>query len=234
LKLPFLVSVPHAGLQVPQEVKDICILTPEEIYADSDEGAAEVYFDLEKVVEAFCTSGIARAIVDMNRAVDDFRKDGVIKTHTCYDVRVYKEFPSRKLIEQLLTKYYHPYHQKLERLTNTENIVVGIDCHTMAAVGPPIGPDAGKSRPLVCLSNADGTCPDDWLTELAQCFQNVFPNELVKINEPFKGGYIIRNHSAKIPWLQIELSRTESISNKDKRNWIREALSAWGKVVFDL
>jgi formiminoglutamase len=156
LKLPFLVSVPHAGLQVPQEVKDICILTPEEIYADSDEGAAEVYFDLEKVVEAFCTSGIARAIVDMNRAVDDFRKDGVIKTHTCYDVRVYKEFPSRKLIEQLLTKYYHPYHQKLERLTNTENIVVGIDCHTMAAVGPPIGPDAGKSRPLVCLSNADG------------------------------------------------------------------------------
>jgi hypothetical protein len=52
---------------------------------DSDEGAAEVYFDLEKVVEAFCTSGIARAIVDMNRAADDFRKDGVIKTHTCYE-----------------------------------------------------------------------------------------------------------------------------------------------------
>jgi formiminoglutamase len=135
-------------------------------------------------VEAFCTSGIARAIVDMNRAVDDFRKDGVIKTHTCYDVRVYKEFPSRKLIEQLLTKYYHPYHQKLERLTNTENIVVGIDCHTMAAVGPPIGPDAGKSRPLVCLSNADGTCPDDWLTELAQCFQNVFVVILFEIIQP--------------------------------------------------
>jgi hypothetical protein len=104
----------------------------------------------------------------------------------------------------------------------------------MAAVGPPIGPDAGKSRPLVCLSNADGTCPDDWLIELAQCFHKVFSNEQVKINDPFKGGYIIRNHSTKIPWLQIELSRTESISNKDKRNWIREALFAWGKVVFDL
>jgi formiminoglutamase len=204
VKLPFLVSVPHAGLTIPDEVQNICLLTPEEIYDDSDGGATEIYSDLEEVVEIFMSSVVARAIVDLNRATDDFQKDGVIKTHTCYDVPVYSEFPSKKIIERLLSDYYHPYHQKLKKLIHSENIKVGIDCHTMAAVGPLIGPDAGEKRPLVCLSNGDGTCPDEWLHKLAESFQKVFPDEQVKINEPFKGGYIIRNHSAKIPWLHQE------------------------------
>jgi formiminoglutamase len=227
VKLPFLVSVPHAGLTIPDEVQDICLLTPEEIYDDSDGGATEIYSDLEEVLEIFMSSVVARAIVDLNRATNDFRKDGVIKTHTCYDVPVYSEFPSKKLIERLLSDYYHPYHQKLEKFTHSKNIKVGIDCHTMAAVGPPIGPDAGKKRPLVCLSNADGTCPDEWLDELANCFLKVFPHEQVKINEPFKGGYIIRTYSSDLPWLQIELSRTEHISNIQKRDGVIEALNSW-------
>ena len=168
----------------------------------------------------------------MNRAADDFRKDGVIKTHTCYDVPVYKEFPSQELIERLLTDYYHPYHQKLESLKDKQRIKIGIDCHTMVAVGPPIGPDAGKERPLVCISNADGTCPGEWLPCLAQCFQKVFPNEQVNINSPFKGGYIIRHHSKDLPWLQIELSRTESILNNAKGDGLIEALSVWYRKTF--
>lgn len=72
MKLPFLISVPHSGHHIPQEVQDICILTPEQIYEDSDWGAAEIYFALEKYVEAFIYSDVARAIVDLNRAADDF------------------------------------------------------------------------------------------------------------------------------------------------------------------
>lgn len=231
MNLPFLVSVPHAGMRVPGEVRDICLLTPEQVYADSDGGAAEIYYDLEKSVEAFISSEVARAIVDLNRAVDDFRKDGVIKTHTCFDVKVYKKFPTPRRIKQLLTDYYYPYHQKLIRLAGLDNIKVGIDCHTMAKVGPPIGPDAGKARPLVCISNADGTCPDQWLQELASCFQKAFPQEQIKINEPFKGGYIIRNYSAKLPWLQIELSRTENFTNADKKAGVFEALTTWSKMI---
>ena len=234
MKLPFLVSVPHAGLQVPLEVKDICILSKDQIYADIDCGAAEIYYELEKYVEAFIFSDIARAIVDLNRAADDFRKDGVIKTHTCYNVPVYKEFPSQELIERLLSNHYHPYHQKLGNLIDKEKIKIGIDCHTMEVVGPPVGPDAGKSRPLVCLSNAEGTCPDEWVQSLAGCFQKIFPQQQIAINDPFKGGYIIRHYSAGIPWLQIELSRTNRISNIDKRAGIIDALSAWSKVVFYL
>jgi formiminoglutamase len=232
VKLPFLVSVPHAGLSVPRAVQDICILTSEQIHDDSDGGAAEIYFDLERSVEEFISSDVARAIVDLNRAADDFRKDGVIKTHTCYDIPVYNKFPSHELIEHLLADYYHPYHQKLEKFSDSRDIKIGIDCHTMAAEGPPIGPDAGKTRPFVCISNAEGTCPGVWLHELAGCFRKVFPHEQVNINSPFKGGYIIRHHSVQIPWLQIEFSRTEDITNSDKKAGVIEALNVWSKTIF--
>lgn len=79
-KLPLLLSVPHAGLRVPPEVTDICILSKDDIVKDGDEHAAAIYCPLEQYVNAFVTIDIARAIVDLNRAEDDFRKDGVIKT----------------------------------------------------------------------------------------------------------------------------------------------------------
>jgi len=41
--LPVLISVPHPGLLVPPQVRDLCLLTPDQIREDSDEGAAEIY-----------------------------------------------------------------------------------------------------------------------------------------------------------------------------------------------
>lgn len=123
----------------------------------NDEGAAEIYLPLKNKVKVLVTTDVARAIVDMNRAEDDRRKDGVVKTHTCWDVPIYSEPLSDILMETLLAQYYRPYHQDLFRLA--DNVVAGIDCHTMAAVGPPVGPDPGLERPAACLSNADGTCP---------------------------------------------------------------------------
>ena len=66
MKLPFLVSVPHAGLQIPQEVQDICILTPEDIYADSDSGAAEIYYDLETSVKSFIPVNVTAVFATMS------------------------------------------------------------------------------------------------------------------------------------------------------------------------
>ena len=90
MKLPLLLSLPHAGLRVPDEVAHLCTLTEREIAEDGDEGAAAIY-DLAGDVDAFVTTDVARAIVDLNRAVDDRRRDGVVKTHTCWDVPIYRE-----------------------------------------------------------------------------------------------------------------------------------------------
>lgn len=230
MSLPLLISAPHAGLRVPPEAEPHCILTPTEIERDGDEGAAEIYA-IRDAVAAYVTTDVARAIVDLNRAEDDRATDGVVKTHTCWQVPVYGRPLPDTVIESLLAKYYRPYHARLTELSQS-GVRLGVDCHTMAAHGPPIGPDPGAPRPWVCLSNADGTCPHDWIESLAQHFETAFEHA-VSINSPFQGGYITRTHAAEMPWVQLELSRAPFLPNDQKRRRVLAALRAWCESTFE-
>jgi len=222
--LPLLISVPHAGLRVPPEASELCRLSDREIERDGDEGAREIYA-IESQVARFVTTDIARAIIDLNRAENDRRKDGVVKTHTCWNVPVYKTFPSDTIIETLLARYYRPYHSRLSRLAGPA-LVLAVDCHTMAAIAPPIGPDPGAERPWVCLSNGDGTCPQEWLDGLRRRFVDEF-GQNVTVNDPFSGGYITRTHASEMPWIQLELSRAPFLTNREKQDRVIRALGRW-------
>jgi formiminoglutamase len=224
MKLPVLLSVPHGGLRIPPEVEDLCVLSEREIAEDGDEGASGIYA-LEEHVAGFAATDIARAIVDMNRADDDFSKDGVIKTHTCWDVPVYRSPPSGEIRRRLMERYYRPYHDRLRELSAT-GIRLGIDCHTMAAKGPPVGPDAGRLRPHLCLSDGGGTLPKEWLEGLADALASTF-GERPSINDPFKGGFTIRSHAAEMPWVQLEMSRAPFLSVEAKRKRLLTVLQGF-------
>jgi len=229
MKLPFLISVPHAGTIVPPEVEGFCILKEADVIEDGDKGASEIY-GIQKEVVAFATTEIARAIVDLNRREADRSADGVVKTHTIWNVPIYGKPLTDDLIELLLERYYRPYHELLRNLAS-KDVVLGIDCHTMAAESPPIEPDAGTPRPAICLSNAFGTCPDEWINGLAGYLGRYF-SEKIAINHPFKGGYIIRTHFREMPWMQLEISRGEFASVKEKKEQLLQALWHWGVNTF--
>jgi N-formylglutamate deformylase len=222
--LPLLLSVPHAGLGVPDEVLDLCVLGEEDIRRDGDEGAAEIYLPLRKDVAAMVTTEVARAILDMNRSETDRRRDGVIKTHTCWDVPIYRQPPSEALVSELVKRYHRPYHRALGRHAAGKKL--GLDCHTMAALGPPVGPDPGQTRPRICLSNADATCPRDWMKSLSEVLAEAFGSEIA-INHPFQGGYIIRSHAKELPWAQLEFSREEFLGAEEKGVRLLQALEKW-------
>jgi formiminoglutamase len=228
MKLPLLLSVPHAGLKVPPEAATYCVLEPDAIVADGDEFARPIYA-LEDEVEAFVTTEIARAIVDLNRPEDDRRPDGVVKTHTCWNVPVYRPFPPDDVIETLLERYYRPYHRRLRELARP-GVRLGLDGHTMAAAGPPVGPDPGAERPPLCLGNADGTCPDEWFDLLARSLEEAF--ELpVSRNVPFRGGFITRSHAAELPWVQLEMSRGPFLPTDEKRARLLQGLRGFFRKV---
>ncbi len=229
MKLPLTISVPHAGLTVPQEVQGYCALTPEQILADSDEGAAETY-DLKSDVTTYITTDIARAIVDMNRTEHDRGQDGIVKTHTSYNTRVYHQPIPDNVIEILLDLYYRPYHQRLSE--SAADVKLGIDCHTMAAVGPPSATDSGCERPNICLSDAHGTCPQDWFKNMVHCLEKSFESK-ISVNHPFQGGYIIRSHSSELPWIQIEFSRAPFLQMSEKRERILKALTHFCQMTFE-
>jgi formiminoglutamase len=234
--------VPHAGLRVPEEAKPYCILSPHDIAADSDGGAAEIY-DLSHLVSAYQTTDIARAIVDLNRAEGDRRADGVVKTHTCWNVPVYDPFPPEQVVESLIERYHRPYHSRLADAASKSGVLLGVDCHTMAEEGPPVGPDPGAKRPLVCLSDGDGTCPREWVEEMSRCFREALDQIVdmrrtprpesgsidaerlcVSVNTPFKGGHIIRSHARELPWMQLELSRAPFPDDEGKQALVTLAL----------
>jgi formiminoglutamase len=223
MPLPVLLSVPHAGLRIPREAREYCILSPDQIAKDGDEGAAEIY-DLAGEVAGFVETDVARAIVDLNRAENDRRADGVVKTHTCWNEPVYDPPPPEDVVDRLLGRYYHPYHARLES-EFTADIRLGIDCHTMAAVGPPIGPGPGQRRPTICLGDVQGaTLPAGWMQRLAECFRASFDGE-VSVNVPFSGGYITRTHGQKHPWVQLELTRDASLPARKKRELVLQAVT---------
>jgi N-formylglutamate deformylase len=225
MTLPCLISLPHAGTKIPDEVLASNLLSLEQIVKDGDEGAEQIY-RLDECVEALVTTDIARAFVDMNRAIDDFRDDGVVKTMTCWMEPIYTQALQRSIAQKLLARYYCTYHSALEE-AYTGDIVLGIDCHTMAAFGPPVGPDPDRRRPMVCLGDGNGkTLPDKWMDALADYFSSSFQQPTAK-NVPFSGGHITRHHGRRRAWVQVEISRCPSLTWEEKSVRVQDALESF-------
>ena len=217
-KLPVLISIPHGGMLIPEELKNKIIIGKEEIFEDIDPYTQEIYNLKDKVITVFKTD-IARTFVDLSRAADDRppqNPDGVIKSHTCFGKKIFRENeqPDSLLINQLLEKYYHPYHYHLRNYIekNKYEIQLCLDCHTMAETGPAISPDTGARRPLICLGNRFGkTAPNELIEKLKRSFTKIFnlDEKQVAINEPFAGGFITRNYGNNpLPWIQVEMNRS--------------------------
>ncbi len=235
--LPILVSIPHGGWKTVPEIEQIWALSEEDAFHDGDPYTASIY-NFSDRVESQLVMEYYRAVIDLNRRENDIapeNPDGVIKSHTCYNVEVYKpgRLPGPDLQEVLLHRYYRPYHNDLDQILRQGNLKLGVDCHSMAAVSPPIESDRGAPRPLICLGNlgdAEGltcepfgriTAPPELVLFMRDEFRKVFAHEDVDLevpdiataNIPFSGGYITqRVGGGPMPFVQIEMSRALYLS----------------------
>ncbi len=214
--LPVFLSIPHGGTETPKELHDRICITPQDLFDDGDAFTADVY-DLSGEVAGVVKAEIARAFVDLNRAPEDRppqNPDGVVKTATCLNRPIYKpgREPDEALTALLIERYHGPYHARLEAAGADPRIRLALDCHSMLPTAPPIAPDAGRRRPLFCLSNGNGrTAPTQLLEALAAAFAAAFevPREEIGLNDPFKGGYITQRHGGgRLPWIQVEMNRS--------------------------
>jgi formiminoglutamase len=156
----------------------------------------------------------------------------VVKTFTCFDRPIYSQPLDDLLTERLLARYHRPYHDRLEGAARTTRALLGLDCHSMAATAPPVASDAGRPRPLFCLSNDEGrTCDDEMLRRLAASISEAFecPPAEVALNRPFKGGYLTRRHGRNpLPWIQVEMNRSLYLADpwfdRERRSVSRDRL----------
>lgn len=227
MPFPVLLSIPHGGDQIPSELEDHVVITKHDMLADSDAFTREIYGIKEDVAFVVDTP-IARVFVDLNRTPVDLppaSPDGIIKSQSCHGVQVYRDeiWNNQPLVNTLLEKYYHPYHRKIQSiLTQQKNLELMLDCHSMEAVGPVIGPDPGIERPAICLGSRHGqSCSASMIKRMAGAMCRAFDlkEKHVTIDQPFAGGYITRQYGNNpLPCIQIELNRGLYL----ERGWLDE------------
>lgn len=221
-RFPVLLSIPHGGTEVPDEIRDRVNLSAKDQFEDSDAYTREIY-GLENEVLAQVQLPVARVVIDMNREDNDRppqNPDGVVKTQTCHGKTIYT--PGQELDDGwtrwLLDTYYFPYHQSLAAAqAQHTGLQLALDCHSMEKVAPVISPDPGQPRPLICLGTNHGkSCPPEMADRLAECFREGFGLEEkdVVMNKPFAGGYITRTYGeGSLPWMQVEMNRSLYLSS---------------------
>ncbi len=224
-RYPFLLSIPHGGTEVPDEVRPRLLISEEELLFYCDPLTREL-FGFEDRVDAFIDTPISRMIIDLNRPplpLPPKDPDGIIKRRTVDGREVYRPgmVPPIDKIHALMVKHYFPYHQRIDELMDHHHVQVAFDCHSMLPYGSSVQKDAGKSRPMICLGNngdargnprpgSVATCPADWIAVLAGAFRDEFSfGREVVLNDPFRGGFISNAHywHKGIPWIQIEINR---------------------------
>lgn len=223
-RYPFLLSVPHGGIEVPAPVRPLLDLTDEELRYYSDP-CTRVIFGFRDQVAAYIDTPVSRMVVDLNRPplpLPPHDPDGIIKTRTIDGREVYRPglVPDMHAIHNLLMTHFFPYHQQIDELIDRHNIRIAFDCHSMLPFGSGNQKDAGHARPLICLGNngdrhgrarkgSIATCSEAWINTLAGLFRDEFPSGEVAINNPFSGGFISNSHfwHKGVPWIQIEINR---------------------------
>ncbi len=225
-RYPFLISVPHGGVEVPKYIRNRIALSEGELLYYSDP-YTRMMFDYQDRVNAWIDTPISRLVVDLNRpptALPPRKDDGVVKVRTIDGKEVFLDgkYPPITLIHSMMMQHYFPYHAHLDRLLDEAGVEIAFDCHSMLPVNPAGQKDAGEIRPLFCLGNHGdptgdpregtlATCPGEWIRALAAAFRMEFSlRREVMINEPFSGGFIANAHYWRkgIPWIQIEVNRS--------------------------
>ena len=225
-RLPFALSIPHGGLETPLEFRDLVIASAEDQKEDIDHLTREIFGVPRTLVAHQVVFDIARTFVDLNRDPDHWgveHSDGVVKTLTHLDRPVFSQFPSDEVITQVLERLYHPYHEALSAIAADPEILLILDCHSMAPFGLTVSPDhPGQPRPLINLGHRGGATAPLWVVEQLRAIMAEIYNiscSDIAIDHPFNGGYITNTHARSNTWaIQIEFNRAFYLNHEEGKS----------------
>ncbi len=214
---PLLVSIPHDGRNLPDDVKrrmtDIGLSIP-----DTDWHVTKLY-EFAKQLGATCiVAQYSRYVVDLNRApADAALYEGQISTGLCpaktfAGDEIYKAGQGCDDTERAVRveRYWQPYHRKLqseiERLRERFGFALLLDAHSIATEVPTL---FNGVLPDINLGTYEGASCDPRIEQAVAGVADASSFSSI-LNGRFKGGYITRHYGAppdSVHAIQIELAQ---------------------------
>lgn len=228
-QVPILLSIPHCGVDFPDELKleynQNLIQAPD----DTDWFVHQLYDFAPAMGITMIHAVYSRWVIDLNRDPQSkpLYSDGRIITELCPTTTFFGEpiyNDERKKVEdeelkKRVEKYYNPYHQKLRELLAKLKAKFGKvllwECHSIRQSVPTIHKE---KFPDLILGDADGTSASPGLIETA-IINLEKGGYKFSHNYPFKGGHITRNFgkpSENQHALQLEMTKVNYMDDAEK------------------
>lgn len=198
--LPLLISVPHDGCHVPDEMRarmtDAGLALP-----DTDWHVAELYDFARDLGASMQVANFSRYVVDLNRsAADDVLYPGQLVTGLCPEETfsgeaIYKSGGVDEMEKaQRVSTYWQPYHEQiaatLAAIREEHGYALLWDAHSIPSSVPRLFD--GELAELNIGTNNGASCPGDMTAALAAVASDSPHSSAV--NARFKGGYITRHY----------------------------------------
>jgi N-formylglutamate amidohydrolase len=218
-----IVSIPHSGEIIPDDMEDYLVAGKRDCQEDVDFKVNELV-DIETLQKngiAVIVSHIHRVCVDLNR--DMANTIFYWKKNTQGVDLVTKEVGAAKK-EEFRLKYYQPYYEMLKSLITElekhQTTASFVDLHSMPSKPTEYhlskNPDQETHRAEFCVSDRHGlTCHPDFINHV--CDELKSYGRDVAINNPYVGGYITEwVNGFKTNNIQIEINRSIYMDEKEK------------------
>jgi N-formylglutamate deformylase len=210
---PLIVSVPHAGMIIPDDISGLISL--DLARRDADHHVDRLYEFAADIRATIIHSRISRTVIDLNRDPSgQSLYPGQATTGLCPDTTfdgepLYQDGsqPDAPEIERRRRAYFDPYHaalaEQIKRLRALHPVIVLYDAHSIRSHVPRLFEGA---LPQFNIGSYDGVSCDAVLTDAiaADC-----AGDSHVVNSRFKGGWITRhygNPARGIHAVQMELA----------------------------
>jgi formiminoglutamase len=210
---PLIVSIPHAGTLIPDDIAGL--LSHERARQDADHHVDRLYAFAAELGATLVQSQISRTVIDLNRdpsgqsLYPGQATTGLCPETTFDGLPLYNDgaLPDPTEIERRRAAYFDPYHKALtaqiERLRAQHPAIVVYDAHSIRSHVPRLF-DGGL--PQFNIGSFSGASCASALTDAmgAQCV-----GDTCVVNGRFKGGWITRHYGQPergIHAVQMELA----------------------------
>lgn len=213
--LPLVVSIPHAGTFVPDDIVER--LTPVgRAVVDTDWHVDKLYGFLEQLDVTVLAATHSRTVVDLNRSPQGGKlypgqtETGICPTESFAGEALYEGAPPDPAeIAGRVAAYWQPYHDALAvqiaRLREKHGWVRVLDGHSIRAEVPRLFDGA---LPDLNFGTNDGAACEAWLA--ARVVESAGDTFSKVLNGRFKGGFITRHYgvpSAGVQAVQLEMAQ---------------------------